>query len=275
GVDGVNIAANGKQVGAPDRLARKALSVAHHQQLRAEFLIGNFARSDFAERRAHKMLTTPADIAAVSDAVAHSVKRQGWDGASVDLEALRKRDQKGLVRFLAAIRRKLPPAATLSICISNSVTAAEYHNRGYDLKGIAAHVDRVILMAYDEHGSWENHPGPVGDIAWQKRGLEAMEKAGVPAARLDLGQAGYGYAWRPHENVAVSDAKARRLVTRTGGRSHFDASVGEWVGHLPDGSTLWWADSRSYAKRARLAIRRHLHGLAVWSLGLSDPLRRF
>jgi spore germination protein len=48
--------------------------------------------------------------------------------------------------------------------------------------------------------------------------------------------------------------------------------VGEWTAHLPDGSTVWWSDARSYAVRARLAASLHLHGLAVWSLGLSDVL---
>jgi spore germination protein YaaH len=275
GVDGVNITPDGKHVGRPDRLARKALHVAHHQHLRAEFLVGNFARSDFAERRAHVMLTTPADIAAVSRKLVHSVRSQGWDGVSVDLEALKRRDQHGLVKFLAAIHTALPAGTTLSICISNSVTKPEYHRRGYDLQGIAANVDRIILMAYDEHGSWENHPGPVGDIAWQRRGLTTMEAAGVPGSQIDLGQAGYGYAWRPHQNIYVSDAKARHLVASTGGTSHFDKHIGEWVGHLPDGSTLWWADARSYRIRAHLAIRKGLHGLAVWSLGLSDPIAKF
>jgi hypothetical protein len=39
----------------------------------------------------------------------------------------------------------------------------------------------------------------------------------VPAARLDLGAAGYGYGWRPHRNVQLSDAQARALVRQNHG----------------------------------------------------------
>jgi spore germination protein YaaH len=127
-------------------------------------------------------------------------------------------------------------------------------------------------MAYDEHGTWENQPGPVGALAWQLEGLAAL-RAQVPADQIDLSQAGYGYAWRPHRNVQLSDAQARRLVAADRATARFDSSVGEWTASLPDGSTLWWADARSFALRVTVARNQHLHGLAVWDLGDSDPLR--
>lgn len=272
GIDGVNLSANGKSVGTPDAGARKALAVTHRDGLRGEFLVGNFGRGDFAEKHAHNLLSSSANIAAVVKQLTHSTTTQGWDGISVDLESLTGRDRAGLLTFLAALHAALPAGDTLSICISNSVTSAEYRHRGYDLKGIAANVDRIILMAYDEHGSWENHPGAVGELAWQKRGLATMESV-VPADQIDLGQAGYGYAWRPHRNYQISDAQARQLVRKDHGRSHYDKTVGEWTARLPDGSTLWWAAARSYQRRVTLARHDHLHGLAVWSLGLSDPLK--
>jgi spore germination protein YaaH len=48
--------------------------------------------------------------------------------------------------------------------------------------------------------------------------------------------------------------------------------VGEWTARLRDGSTVWWSDARSLARRTQFAWVLHLHGLAVWSLGLSDPI---
>lgn len=271
GVDGVNLRASGREVGIPTTGARKALAVAHAHQLRGEFLMGNFSAGDFAETRAHKLLTSASAISQVVSTLVRAEVRQGWDGISVDLEALRGRDRAGLVAFLSALRAAMPAGSSLSICISNSVTAAGYRHRGYDLAGITAHVDRVILMAYDEHGTWENHPGPVGALRWQKRGLAVMARV-VPRSRIDLGQAGYGYVWRPHRNYQVSDLQARKLVRHDHGHAHYAHAAAEWVAHLPDGSTVWWADSRSYQRRAALAARQHLHGLAVWSLGLSDPL---
>jgi spore germination protein YaaH len=94
----------------------------------------------------------------------------------------------------------------------------------------------------------------------------------VPPAKIDLGVAGYGYAWRPHSNDMLSDAQARALIKRYHARAHWSKSVGEWTARLKDGSVLWWSDARSLTARAQLAAADHLGGLAVWSLGLSDPI---
>ena len=199
------------------------------------------------------------------------MKTQGWNGVSVDLESLAPRDRSGLVAFVDALRAELPPTAGVTVCVSSFPTLADYAPNGYDLGGLAAAADQLVLMAYDEHGPWENAPGPVGADSWVRAGLRAVIRV-VPAGKIDLGVAGYGYAWRPHANVTLSDAGARRLVDRSGARARWVARVGEWTATLPDGSTVWWSDRRTLAARRRLAQRLGLHGLAVWSLALSDPI---
>jgi spore germination protein YaaH len=274
GVDGVNVSADGAKVGTPKAVDRASLQVAHAKHLRGEILVGNWSNAieDFSEPVAHNLLSDPAHIAAVAAALAHSMRKQGWDGVSVDLESLLPRDRAGLVRFLRAVRSDLPPGKTLSVCVSNETTSAAYRGDGYDLPGIRKAVSRVILMAYDEHGPWENTPGPVGSLHWQRAGLEAMLHS-VPASKIDLGQAGYGYAWRPHSNDMLSDARARALVAADHATARWNAKAGEWTATLSDGSVLWWADARSYKVRAEIAGKDQLHGLAVWDLGLSDRIR--
>jgi spore germination protein YaaH len=165
----------------------------------------------------------------------------------------------------------LPKGRTVSVDVSNMTNPARYRTAGYDLHALGRAADEVVLMGYDQHGTWENHPGPVGALAWQRAGLKIV-LAAVPRRKVTLGVAGYGYAWRPHSNVYISDRHARKLVRSDGGRAHFDRHRGEWTATLNDGSTLWWSDARSLALRATLAARLHLHGLAVWSLGMSDPI---
>ncbi|HVW80603.1 MAG TPA: glycosyl hydrolase family 18 protein [Mycobacteriales bacterium] len=273
GVDGVDVTRDGSAVSPPGSGALAALAVAHRDGLRAEFLVSNWDDriNDFSPAIAQRLLTNAGNVSQVATQLADDVQRQGWDGVSVDLESLDAADATGLVDLLSALRASLPAGKSISVCISNSLTAAAYRERGYDLAGIAGTGARVILMAYDQHGTWENQPGPVGALAWQRRGLAAL-RARVPAAQVDLGQAGYGYAWRPHRNVQISDARARQIVAANHGSARFDAAAGEWTASLPDGSTLWWADARSFALRVKLALRQHLHGLAVWDLGESDPL---
>lgn len=100
----------------------------------------------------------------------------------------------------------------------------------------------------------------------------AVMRRSVPAAKIDLGVAGYGYGWRPHGTVTLSDAEARGLCAADAVTPAWDAAAGEWTATLRDGSVLWWSDNRSFLARAQLATSEGLHGLAVWSLGQSDPL---
>jgi spore germination protein len=274
GVDGVNLDLFGDAVEPPDRQALRQLRAAHAEHLRAELLIGNHdnVSEGFSERIANRMLTTPRIRARVAGMLVADVRDEGWDGISVDLESLRPRDSRGLTAFLHALRSALPSTATLSVEVANDVTAAGFRAGGYDLRALATAAGRIVLMAYDQHGPWENAPGPVGALDWTRRGLRTLLHL-VPPDRVDLGVAGYGYAWRPHRDVQLSDSGARALVARAHARPHWVGSVGEWTATLPDGSTVWWSDARSYTVRARLAASLHLHGLAVWSLGLSDPIR--
>jgi spore germination protein len=274
GVDGVNLTASGHAVSTPDAAALRQLAAAHTRQLPAILLIGNWSNAigDFSEPLAHRMLSNPTAIAAVASTLARVVAEQGWDGISVDLESLTARDRAGLTSFITSLRAALPAQAWLAIDVQNDGSAAAYAANGYDLHAIGAAVDELVLMGYDQHGPWENTPGPVGAVSWQLRGLRIVLRS-VPAAKVTLGVAGYGYAWRPHSNVMLSDAGARALVARDHTTARYVRAVGEWTATLHDGSTLWWSDARSFTRRVALARAEHLHGLAVWSLGLSDTLR--
>ena len=273
GVDGDELAPDGGGVldaGAP---ALVELTQAHTDRLRAELVISNFSDQigNFSEPLAHRLLASRISIDRVTGQLGWIVRREGWDGICVDLESLTPRDSQGLTRFLRVLRRALPRAASLSIAISNGTSAGDFAANGYQLEAIGRTVNRAILMAYDEHGPWENAPGPVGELSWQRVGLNVV-LGFIPASKVDLGVAGYGYGWRPHSTVMLSDAQARSLVQADRATAHWDSVAGEWTARLHDRSVLWWSDARSYALRVALARAYGLHGLAVWSLGLSDPL---
>jgi spore germination protein YaaH len=271
GVDGVVLTDVGSSVSSPTDGARNNLHRAHHDHLRAELLVSNWsdAKGDFSEPHAYGMLASSDNIDAVAGRLAADVRHGGWDGISLDLESLHPRDADGLSRFTRELRDRLPKHATLSICIMSATHPHQYYAEwGYHLAQLAGIVDRVELMTYDEHGPWSK-PGPIGALAWQRRSVAAAQHY-VPNNKLDLGVAGYGYAWgRPHKDPNLTVAQARKLA---GSHAQFDKGVGEWTAKLPDGSVLWWSDKRSYKLRVTLAKQLGLHGLAMWALSSSDPL---
>jgi spore germination protein YaaH len=203
--------------------------------------------------------------------VAADVIKQHWNGVSVDLESLAPRDRAGLSQFVARLRSLLPEPDSVTVCVMAFTSASAYPANGYDLKALASSSNQIVLMTYDDHGPWENTPGPIGPLSWQRASVWALETS-VPADQIFLGAANYGYAWRPHANDNLHVSQARALVERWHAQGRWVASVGEWMAKLRDGSTLWWSDRRSVARRIRLARTLGVHGVAVWSLGSGDQL---
>jgi spore germination protein len=273
GVDGVNITADGQSVAAPSSDAQAQLARAHADGLPASFLIGNFSAGlgDFDEPAAYRLLSSPANIDRVVAALRDAVVAQGWDGVTIDLESLQARDRSGLTDFAAALKASLPAGAVVSIDVTAFESLSDYNANGYDLQALGQTVDNLALMAYDEHG-FGTGPGPVGELSWQASGLDVVLSQ-VDPGKVDLGVAGYGYAFAPDGGVTqVSDQGARDTVAGDGATATFDTNAGEWTATLSDGTVLWWSDAKSRASREQLAADRGIHGLAVWDLGLSDTI---
>lgn len=270
GVAGVAVSHRGDQVSTVDP---RLVTTAHTHGLRAELLLSNYSDrlGDFDPSAAARLLRSPAHIDAVAGRLASYVVSQGWDGVQLDLERLTARDADGLVALAATLQARMAPEKTVSIAVSASDQASEYVRRGYRLPELAAVVDTMALMTYDQHGPWSG-PGPIGALAWQRRSVGVVTSM-VPAAKVDLGVAGYGYTWpRGREGRTVTDAQARKLVARDGARARWRAAAGEWTARLSDGTRLWWSDGRSIALRQELAVELGLHGIALWRLGSADPL---
>jgi spore germination protein YaaH len=274
-VAGVSINARGADVSRPSAGARQLARAAREQGLTAELLVGNYSNrlGDFDPRAAHRLLSSRGRIAAVASRLASYVAVGGWDGVNVDLERVRRADAAGLVALVRATQDAMPAEKTVTVDVSASTSLAGYRAGGYDLAGLAASADVVKLMTYDQHGPAWSGPGPVGGLPWQRRALATILRV-VPAEKVDLGVAGYGYTW-PRRGVGhtVTVAQARRLVARDRVRAQWRAKAGEWTARLDDGTRLWWSDRRSYRQRVAVAEAHGLHGLAVWRLGSADTLR--
>lgn len=271
-IDGVNITRDGSSVSNPTSAAFGLLESAHAQNKRAELLVGNFDEStgDFSPDLAAALLSSPANITSVVAALTNEVQTHSWDGVTVDLESLDRSDAAGLTRFVRTLAASIGPNRTVSVALT--ATTGNYGTLGYQLGSLAKYADRLVLMAYDQHGTWSG-PGPIGGTPWVAKALTPLVRK-VSPSRIDLGIAGYGYSWPAAGAPAtsVSDARARSLVKTDGAKPTWSKTQGEWHATLSDGTRLWWSDQRTFAARFALARHLHLHGVAVWSLSLSDPL---
>jgi len=268
-VDGLNFLPDGAGITESTDAQRALLDHAHAKDLKAELMVGNFDATlgDFNEQLAYDTLSDDSARAAVVDELGTIVETQGWDGISIDLESLAGRDTELLSAFSTELRARLGSAPSISIALMVAPDAATYVNMGYDFGVLTGSIDRFVLMAYDEHGPWEDIPGPVGSLDWQRAGLEALLE-GVPAEQVELGVAGYGYGWGPSGDGQLSIAKARELAPD----ATFDEAAGEWTATLADGTELWFSDIRSFELRVALAKEYDLAGVALWSLEQGDAI---
>lgn len=271
GIDGVTLSDDGASLLDPPEgtaaLARTAVRAGSVPEL----LVSNYssATGDFSPAIGTALLSDAARRAAVADELARRARALGVRGVQIDLESLRARDRTGLVAFAAAlsdaVHARLGRSAQVSIAVMASTDAAGYRDTGYDLRRLAQHVDRVVLMTYDQHGPWSD-AGTIGALPWARRVVRAAESEGVPRGRIDLGIAGYGYVWGgAHDGEQVDPARAAALAGR---RATWSAADGEWSARLPGGVRVHWSDARSYRVRTALAGELGLHGVALWSLGL-------
>ena len=272
GVSGVAITAGGAGVAPSDESANSLREAAQSAGKKAELLVVNAGQDGFSGELATQLLSSRANREFVVSGLTGEVVNGGWDGVQIDFESLSAADAPGLVDFAAELRDALPDDATISMAVQPSTDPSGYGDLGYDLAALSDSVDRFVLMAYDQHGTGFSEPGPVGGLPWVGQVLDAALEL-VPADRLDLGVAGYGYRWTGEGAAggAVSVAEARTGAQSTGS---WDAEQAEYTASPGDGSTLWWSDGRSITARADLAESKGLHGVAIWQLTTGDPIRR-
>lgn len=273
GISGVSLTAEGGGVAASSEEALAILKKAHADGKKAELLMNNIdqAKGDFSAEIATKMLSSEANREFVISGLAGEVEHGGYDGVQLDLEYLSAANSDDLVSFVSELRAALPAKATISMALMASTSPDAYAAAGYDLPSLTADVDRFVLMAYDEHGSGFTEAGPVGGLPWMKQAVAALTSL-VPAKKVDLGVAGYGYTWKTSgSGGVVTPAQAR---SKAGTRASWVAAQGEWTAKLADGTVLWWSDGRSLTTRANYAKSIGLHGVALWQISTGDRITR-
>ncbi|AWB92741.1 glycosyl hydrolase family 18 protein [Aeromicrobium chenweiae] len=267
------IAISGVALDGPTRVSSVSADVtrlrraAHRHGRKAVLLLSNFSDrlGDFDEPLAHRMLTSAPARASVVRSLTRAAR--GFDGVQIDLESLKARDVAGLVAFTREVKAALP-GRSVSMAFMASTDRRGYLARGYDLKALAPHLDRLVLMAYDQHGPGWSGPGPIGSLSWVRRELRYFTKV-LPNRKIDLGVAAYGYQWGRGSGT-LSVAQARK---RAGGKARWRAEQGEWSARLSGGRKIWWSDRRSLRAREKIARSHRLHGVSIWQIGSSGRLR--
>ena len=243
------------------------------------------------------LLADPARRAAHVQAIVALVETNGFDGVDIDYEQFAFADDRGTwdttrpdwVAFIGELATEMHSRDKVLVV---SVPSVDYSV--YDHEAMGRLADRVKLMAYNFSTS---EPGPIAPAGWVREEVDQLKDL-VPAEKIDLGVPAYGYDWPvtvtgtcpPDQQPgrrSVTPAAAAQRAAETGATLLWDEEAEEarfdytqtLTGVDASGvavsctveRTVRYLEARAIHRRAWIAHREDLHGVAIWALGNDDP----
>jgi spore germination protein YaaH/peptidoglycan/xylan/chitin deacetylase (PgdA/CDA1 family)/glycosyltransferase involved in cell wall biosynthesis len=201
-----------------------------------------------------------------------------YRGLMVDFESFPKNAQPG---YLALLRELSSQLHDKGMKLYVSVPA---RNQDFDYAAVAAQVDGVVLMNYDEHYP-DGDSGPVASQDWFVQNL-ALALKQIPKDKLISAIGNYGYDWtdrpvrkKPKQpagihavNVSVQDAW---LASRDSEEDiDFDGDSSnphlEYLDEHNQKHDIWFLDAVTALNEMRAAQQLGIKTFALWRLGSED-----
>jgi peptidoglycan/xylan/chitin deacetylase (PgdA/CDA1 family)/GT2 family glycosyltransferase len=229
-------------------------------------LVTNF-RDGWRADELHALLNDAEARTSLVDNIHSNLREHGFAGVNIDFEGLAQPDREQMVLLMQALQAKLHPDGLL---LTQSVPA---HDNAYDLPRLAAVVDYLVVMAYDQHSQFGT-PGPVASRPWFRRQIEALQD--LPREKLIVGIGNYGYDWAvgSREATVVTFTDVMAMARSRHGRIAWDETTGNPVLRYQAGldrHEVWFLDAVTALNQAQFAASAGVRGVGVWRLGAEDP----
>lgn len=280
--------------------ALAAVNGAHAAGRKAVLMVGGAGEIDgwrSAASSAHRT-TFVANLIGTADAY-------GFDGIDLDWEPLEDGDRADFAALAQALRNAWPQ---MILTVPVGWINANFADPDPWWGTIAPLFDRIDVMTYDMAGPWD------GWQSWHNSALHGETgttpssvsssvayflASGVPASRLGVGTAFYGYCWQgvtgPHQDggsIAANDGTMSYANIAT---DYYSAAVAAWdaSAHVPYLSSaaplgaagcnfVSYEDAASIAEKGAFVRAQGLGGTIIWTIsqghlagapaGQRDPL---
>src|SRR5438876_953309 len=197
-------------------------------------------------------------------------------GLMIDFEDFPQKAQPGYMALLSELSSDLH-AKGLKLYVS-----VQARNADFDYTAVAALMDGVVVMNYDEHYPGAA-PGPVASQDWFVRNLTAIKKV-VPQEKLICAIGNYGYDWvqKPKHgtlppgakdtNVSVQDAWLTARDSEADVDFDGDA-LNPHISYIDEDNRqheVWFLDAVTALNEMRAAQLLGIKTFALWRLGAED-----
>jgi spore germination protein YaaH len=251
---GVNI--YGTLVGVPNRRKLPAFSGRVHLVVICD---GN-ALSHFvlkpgsAERRA-----------LIADLISSS---KDYDGLQIDFENVPQRDAGTFLSFLTELREGL---GNKMFTVALAARTRKIANDVYDYEKILPLVDRILVMAYDEHWSGSS-PGSIASLSWC-RNVANYCITTIGKEKLIMGLPFYGRAWgSPNHSGAYIYSSIERIAKENNiTEIRRENSIPTFNYTAPVSVKVYYEDEYSLSVRMEMYRTMGVKSIGFWRLGQETP----
>ncbi|MDR0568866.1 MAG: glycoside hydrolase [Spirochaetaceae bacterium] len=190
---------------------------------------------------------------------------EAFDGLQIDFENVPARDGGAYRSFLAELSKGLGTGKMFTVALAARSRTLE--NDVYDYGKIKDIVDRILVMAYDEHWSGSK-PGPIASMDWCRSVANYALKT-VGPDKLIMGLPFYGRSWgnwNPGQAYIYSTVQRIKDEQRITEVSR-DKGVPYFVYTAPITATVYYEDDYSIANRLELYRSLGVRGVGFWRIG--------
>lgn len=251
----------------------ETLQFAGNAQLDTYALITNYFNNTFDSRVVSALLNNPIAQERAISQLSSTLKDWGMSGINLDFENVPAKDRSRLTDFVAKLSERLRSdglTVTMAVPAKTSDNLSSDFSGAYDYAALARHVDRLVIMAYDQH--WRGGaPGPVASVQW----VESVIKYAIgqaPAEKIVLGIPAYGYDWaRSGQGQAVTYKQAMERAAQRGSSVRWHSEHRVPYFEYANGGQVWFENRYSIKYKLDLIKQYNLAGMALWRLGQEDP----
>ncbi|OIK15785.1 transposase [Bacillus sp. MUM 116] len=232
-------------------------------------LVNNFIHNKWDGGALHRLFTTPGAEDRFIQQMLTYVRTNHFDGINIDFEEIQPKDKANLTNFIDKVSKAFHQHGLM---VTMDVPPM---NTNFDYSSLAAVVDRMLVMLYDQHNS-TSKPGPVAPTDWAKASLNHLNHV-IPSEKLIVSLGSFGYDWEentkwPAETLTFGDVMELGMGTnlqihwnKQAGNPYFRYKIEE-KNHI-----VWFLDGATFYNQMKAAMASGSKGIAVWRLGSEDP----
>lgn len=246
---------------------KSIISEAKAKDIKILPLVNNYINNKWDGETLHRLFTTQEAEDLFIQNMLNYVKTNDFDGINIDFEEIYPEDKANFTDFMEKVYGAFHQQ---DLIVTMDVPPND--NR-YDYASLAANVDRMIVMLYDQHHSMSQQ-GPVASTDWV---IENLNQLQIPSEKLIVGLGSYGYDWEENSNNPANPmtfGDVMELGIGTNLQIHWNKQAGNpYVRYKKNGKNhaVWFLDAATFYNQMKLANNSGSRGIAVWRLGSEDP----